>query len=97
MVVHFQPSQAELIPRAGFGLYLSIDDDTEHRLPGHLRPRAYWAIDTHRDFDARLARTIPWLEIRRLARTVISCSRSIIIRPISSFCWATESGTMPAP
>src|SRR5207248_6017858 len=58
-VVHFQPDQGYLIPAVGFDLYLSIDDDTEHRLPGHLRPRAYWAIDTHRDFPARFERAVP--------------------------------------
>src|SRR5262249_19736436 len=56
-VVHFHPEQAEFIPGAGFDLYLSVDDHTEHRLPRHLRPRAYWAIDTHRDFSARFARS----------------------------------------
>ncbi len=55
-VVHFQPGQAEAIPRTGFDLYLSVDDDTAHRLPDELRPRAYWAIDTHLDFAARLRR-----------------------------------------
>ena len=54
--VYFPPQHAEAIPRTGFDLYLSIDDDTEHRLPDDLRPRAYWAIDTHRDFQARLDR-----------------------------------------
>ena len=55
-VVHYRPEQAEAIPRAGFDLYFSIDDDTEHRLPEALHPRAYWAIDTHLDFAARLRR-----------------------------------------
>ena len=58
-VVHFQPGQADAIPASGFDLYLSIDDDTEHRLPASLHPRAYWAIDTHRDFPARFERSIP--------------------------------------
>src|SRR5437867_3677845 len=58
-VVHFPPEQAQSIPATGFDLYLSIDDDTEHRLPNHLRPRAYWAIDTHRDFPARFERAVP--------------------------------------
>ena len=57
-VVHFQPEQAESIPSSGFDLYLSVDDDTEHRLPESLHPRAYWAIDTHRDFPARLGRAV---------------------------------------
>jgi hypothetical protein len=55
-VVHFQPDQAQAIPVDGFDLYLSVDDDTEYRLPETLHPRAYWAIDTHRDFPARLQR-----------------------------------------
>jgi glycosyltransferase involved in cell wall biosynthesis len=57
-VVQFQPGQGEDIPVSGFDLYLSIDDDTEHRLPDALRPRAYWAIDTHRDFPARFQRAL---------------------------------------
>src|SRR5207249_5304620 len=57
-VVHFQPDQAPSIPASGFDLYLSIDDDTEHPLPAALRPRAYWAIDTHRDFPARFERAV---------------------------------------
>jgi hypothetical protein len=48
---------AEAIPRTGFDPYLSVDDDTEHRLPPDRRPRAYWAINTHRDFPARLRRS----------------------------------------
>jgi glycosyltransferase involved in cell wall biosynthesis len=56
-VVHFPPGSAEAIPRTGFDLYLSVDDDTEHRLPSDLHPRAYWAIDTHRDLAARLRRS----------------------------------------
>src|SRR5262245_52682538 len=58
-VVHFQPDQAPSIPAAGFDLYLSIDDDTDHRLPDSLHPRAYWAIDTHRDFSTRFERSVP--------------------------------------
>ncbi len=56
-VVHFRPEDAEAIPRSGFDLYLGVDDDTEHRLPAELRPRAYWAIDTHLDFAARVRRS----------------------------------------
>jgi glycosyltransferase involved in cell wall biosynthesis len=55
-VVHFQPGQREEIPGTGFDLYLSVDDDTDHALPDRLRPLAYWAIDTHRNFDVRLER-----------------------------------------
>ena len=56
-VVYFPPERADAIPRAGFDLYLGIDDDTEHRLPPELHPRTYWVIDTHRDFAARLRRS----------------------------------------
>jgi hypothetical protein len=54
-VAHFQPGQRGEIP-SGLDLYLSVDDDTHHALPDRLRPLAYWAIDTHRDFDVRLGR-----------------------------------------
>ncbi len=57
-VAHFQPDQARETPGSGFNLYLSVDDDTEHRLPDALRPHAYWAIDTHRDFPARFRRAV---------------------------------------
>ncbi len=50
-VAHFLPSQAEQIPREGFDLYLQIDDGLESRLPAALRPCAWWAIDTHLNFD----------------------------------------------
>ncbi len=40
-VVHFPPERAGAIPRTGSDLYLSIDDDPEHRLPPELHPRAY--------------------------------------------------------
>jgi glycosyltransferase involved in cell wall biosynthesis len=54
-VVHFQPGERDQIP-TGFDLYLCVDDDAEHALPDRLRPLAYWAVDTHRDFDVRLER-----------------------------------------
>ncbi len=56
-VSHFRPDQADAIPTSGFDLYLSIDDDTEHRLPVSSSPRAYWTIDTHRNFAARFERS----------------------------------------
>jgi GT2 family glycosyltransferase/tetratricopeptide (TPR) repeat protein len=57
-VVHFRPEHRDQISSTGFDLYLSIDDDTDHRLPDSLRPRAYWAIDTHLDFPARFERAV---------------------------------------
>jgi GT2 family glycosyltransferase/tetratricopeptide (TPR) repeat protein/2-polyprenyl-3-methyl-5-hydroxy-6-metoxy-1,4-benzoquinol methylase len=49
-VQHFQPGELERIPRAGFDLYLNIDDGLRYHLPDDLRPSAWWAIDTHMDF-----------------------------------------------
>ncbi len=50
-VVHFHPSELDSVPRDGFDLYLSIDDGLRYHLPDDLRPSAWWAIDTHMDFD----------------------------------------------
>ena len=50
-VEHFQPHELDRIPRTGFDLYLNIDDGLRYHLPTHCRPSAFWAIDTHLDFD----------------------------------------------
>ena len=50
---HFLPDRPR--PRDGFDLYLRIDDGLEYQLPAGLRPSAWWAIDTHLDFDRCLA------------------------------------------
>ena len=50
-VEHFLPSERSRIPRQGFDLYLNIDDGLRYNLPPELRPSAFWAIDTHLDFD----------------------------------------------
>jgi 2-polyprenyl-3-methyl-5-hydroxy-6-metoxy-1,4-benzoquinol methylase len=47
----FQPHQLDRVPRHGFDLYLNIDDGLRYDLPHELRPSAFWAIDTHLDFD----------------------------------------------
>ncbi len=39
-----------------FDLYLRIDDGLDYRLPAELRPSAFWAIDTHLNFDGCLAK-----------------------------------------
>jgi len=57
-VVHFQPDQCHSIPSSRFDLYLSVDDDTDHRLAAALRPHAYWAIETHLDFPSRIERAV---------------------------------------
>ena len=48
---HFQPHELERMPRASFDLYLNIDDGLCYHLPPDCRPSAFWAIDTHLDFD----------------------------------------------
>jgi len=50
-VEHFQPHDLDRVPRQGFDLYLNIDDGLRYHLPPELRPSAFWAIDTHLDFD----------------------------------------------
>ncbi len=56
-VEHFRPADLEHIPRDGFDLYLSIDDGLRYHLPAELHPSAWWAIDTHMDFDWCLIRS----------------------------------------
>ena len=58
-MAHFHPDQRGQFPSTRFDRYLSIDDDTHHRLPGKLDPGAYSAIDTHLDFAARGQRARP--------------------------------------
>jgi 2-polyprenyl-3-methyl-5-hydroxy-6-metoxy-1,4-benzoquinol methylase len=50
-VVHFHPNDLAAIPSRGFDLYLNIDDGLSYHLPAGLRPCAWWAIDTHLNFD----------------------------------------------
>ena len=50
-VEQFHPSQLSEIRRRGYDLYLFVDDGFGYPLPDDLRPQAYWAIDTHIDFD----------------------------------------------
>src|SRR5271157_434882 len=50
-VAHFRPDQLAGIPRDGFDLFLNIDDGLEYHLPDELHPSAWWAIDTHLNFD----------------------------------------------
>ena len=51
-VRHFRPDQVDEISKACFDLFLSIDDGLRYHFPEHLRPSAFWAIDTHMD--------LPW-------------------------------------
>jgi GT2 family glycosyltransferase/tetratricopeptide (TPR) repeat protein/2-polyprenyl-3-methyl-5-hydroxy-6-metoxy-1,4-benzoquinol methylase len=50
-VEHFLPADLEKLPRQGFDLYLRVDDGLNYPWPGDLQPCAWWAIDTHLNFD----------------------------------------------
>jgi spore maturation protein CgeB len=50
-VVHFRPDELAKVPDRGFDLYLNIDDGLDYRLPAGLRPCAWWAIDTHLNYE----------------------------------------------
>jgi len=50
-VVQFRPDELAQVPHDGFDLYLNIDDGFDYQLPGELRPSAFWAIDTHLNFE----------------------------------------------
>jgi len=54
-VEHFLPSELEVLRAGEFDLYLVIDDGLRYQLPDHLRPAAWWVIDTHMDLDWALA------------------------------------------
>jgi GT2 family glycosyltransferase/2-polyprenyl-3-methyl-5-hydroxy-6-metoxy-1,4-benzoquinol methylase len=48
---HFLPADLEQIDPTAFDAFLFIDDGSFYPIPERLRPRAWWAIDTHLDFD----------------------------------------------
>ena len=50
-VAHFRANELASIPRTGFDLYLNIDDGLEYQLPADLHPSAWWAIDTHLNYE----------------------------------------------
>ena len=54
-VQHFLPNEQVSLLRSRFDLYLRIDDGLEFSLPVNCRPVAWWAIDTHLDFDRCLS------------------------------------------
>jgi GT2 family glycosyltransferase/tetratricopeptide (TPR) repeat protein len=55
-VEHFLPTELARLGRSRFDLYLAIDDGLNYPIPGDLHPSAYWAIDTHLDFERELGR-----------------------------------------
>ncbi len=54
-VTHARPDQFGALSPADFDLFVRVDDGLEYPVPGHLRPLAWWAIDTHLEFDRCLA------------------------------------------
>lgn len=53
-VEHFLPAELGEIAAERFDLVLQVDDGLRYRLPEHLPNRAFWAIDTHIDFEAAM-------------------------------------------
>ncbi len=53
-VAHFRPDELDQVPREGFDLFINVDDGFDYRLPAELHPSAFWAIDTHVNFDSCL-------------------------------------------
>ena len=51
---HFRPDQLDQISAGAYDLYLNIDDGLRYHLPPHLRPCAWWAIDTHLNLESCL-------------------------------------------
>ena len=55
-VEHFLPAELPGVDAGRFDLFVVIDDGLSYQWPGHLRPAALWAIDTHLDFPRALER-----------------------------------------
>src|SRR3989339_245881 len=50
-VKHFLPGELDSIKPGEFDLYLNIDDSLRYILPVHLKPSAWWVIDTHLQYE----------------------------------------------
>ncbi len=50
-VEHFLPTELDHVSQDQFNLFLYIDDGLDWSIPDHLRPAAWWAIDTHLNFE----------------------------------------------
>ena len=55
-VEYLPPSALADAKLNGFDFYLFVDDGLDYEIPEHLKPRAYWAIDTHLNFRRSLKR-----------------------------------------
>ncbi|WP_020471398.1 glycosyltransferase [Zavarzinella formosa] len=49
--VHLHPGKLDRVTPQDFDLFVRIDDGLEFEAPDRLRPLAWWAIDTHLDFE----------------------------------------------
>lgn len=56
-IEHVLPDELGRLPGKAFDLYLIVDDGLDYVLPVDLHPSAYWAIDTHLEFDRCLTRS----------------------------------------
>ncbi|MCI0432175.1 MAG: DUF3880 domain-containing protein, partial [Gemmatimonadetes bacterium] len=55
-VEHVLPEDLPRMQSAAFDLFLLVDDGLDYAIRADLRPLAYWAIDTHLDFERALRR-----------------------------------------
>jgi GT2 family glycosyltransferase/tetratricopeptide (TPR) repeat protein/2-polyprenyl-3-methyl-5-hydroxy-6-metoxy-1,4-benzoquinol methylase len=54
-VRHVRPAELDQAGIESADLYLRIDDGLDYTLPSNCKPSAWWAIDTHLDFERCLA------------------------------------------
>lgn len=54
VVEHVLPDELGCVPVGRFDALIVVDDGQPCRIPARLRPAAWWAIDTHLDFDRAL-------------------------------------------
>ena len=55
-VEHLSPEELDQVEASRFELYIAVDDGLRYGWPAHLRPAAWWAIDTHLEFARTLER-----------------------------------------
>ena len=93
-VQHLQPHELDRMPRTGFDLYLNIDDGLRYHLPAECRPSAFWAIDTHLDFD-RCREKAPRFDLVLAAqRDDVDLLRGIGVRSASWLPLACDPGVI---
>src|SRR5438067_520298 len=54
-VTHVQGGDLSRLKEGNADLFLRIDDSVSWDWSDHLHPSAYWAIDTHLDYESRLS------------------------------------------